>query len=145
MILVNFERLSLVAPIANVLVVPFVPIAMLFSAIASLAGMVDAALVHPVVIGDALTWLAGGAAWLVLRVIVVLGTSVGVAAVRGGRRLAAACRSRSPGCRSWVSRAGRCGARAVGEQPSAEAGARGSGGDRPPRAAPAPDRRRASW
>nr|MBA3587394.1 ComEC/Rec2 family competence protein [Chloroflexota bacterium] len=29
-ILVNFERLSLVAPIANVLVVPFVPVAMLF-------------------------------------------------------------------------------------------------------------------
>ena len=34
-ILVNFERLSLVAPIANVLVVPFVPVAMLFSALAS--------------------------------------------------------------------------------------------------------------
>ncbi len=31
-ILVNFERLSLVAPVANVLVVPFVPLAMLFSA-----------------------------------------------------------------------------------------------------------------
>ena len=75
-ILVNFERLSLVAPIANVLVVPFVPIGMLFSALASLAGTLDTALVHPVVIGDALTWLAGGASWLVLRVIVVLGTSV---------------------------------------------------------------------
>ena len=75
-ILVNFERLSLVAPIANVLVVPFVPIAMLFSAIASLVGMVDTALVHPVLIGDALTWLTGGAAWLVLRLIVTLGTTV---------------------------------------------------------------------
>ena len=75
-ILVNFERLSLVAPIANVLVVPFVPIAMLFSAVASLLGMVDTALVHPILIGDALTWLSGGAAWLVLRLIVTLGTTV---------------------------------------------------------------------
>ena len=75
-ILVNFERLSLVAPIANVLVVPFVPIAMLFSAVASLVGTLDTALVHPVFVGDVLTWLAGGAAWLVLRVIVTLGTGV---------------------------------------------------------------------
>ena len=75
-ILVNFERLSFVAPIANVLVVPFVPIAMLFSAFASVAGVLDSALVHPVLIGDVLTWLTGGAAWLVLRVIVTLGSAV---------------------------------------------------------------------
>ncbi|MGH2401522.1 MAG: ComEC/Rec2 family competence protein, partial [Candidatus Limnocylindria bacterium] len=74
-ILVNFERLSLVAPLANVLVVPFVPIAMLLSAIASLAGLLDSAM-HLPGIGEALTWFAGGAAWLVLRTIVVLGTSV---------------------------------------------------------------------
>ena len=37
-ILVNFERLSLVAPVANVLVVPFVPVAMLFSALAARGG-----------------------------------------------------------------------------------------------------------
>ena len=74
-ILVNFERLSLVAPIANVLVVPFVPVAMLFSAIASIVGVVDAILPVPL-IGGVLTWLAGGAAWLVLRVIVWLGTTV---------------------------------------------------------------------
>ncbi len=74
-ILVNFERLSLVAPIANVLVVPFVPIAMLFSALASVAGVLDRSIPLPVV-GDALGWLAGGAAWLVLRVIVWLGTTV---------------------------------------------------------------------
>jgi competence protein ComEC len=72
---VNFERLSLVAPIANVLVVPFVPVAMLFSAIASLAGVADGA-IHLPLLGSVLTWLAGGAAWLVLRVIVVLGTTV---------------------------------------------------------------------
>ncbi|MEO7295966.1 MAG: DNA internalization-related competence protein ComEC/Rec2 [Candidatus Limnocylindria bacterium] len=74
-ILVNFERLSVVAPIANVLVVPFVPIAMLFSAIASVVGVVDAT-VHPPVVGDALTWFAGGAAWLVLWVIITLGVAV---------------------------------------------------------------------
>jgi competence protein ComEC len=74
-ILVNFERLSLVAPIANVLVVPFVPVAMLFSAVASVVGLVDAN-VHVPVISTALTWIGGGAAWLVLRVIVTLGTTV---------------------------------------------------------------------
>ncbi|HET8776217.1 MAG TPA: ComEC/Rec2 family competence protein [Candidatus Limnocylindria bacterium] len=74
-ILMNFERLSLVAPIANVLVVPFVPVAMLFSAMASVAGAIDGA-IHVPVVSTALTWFAGGAAWLVLRVIVTLGTTV---------------------------------------------------------------------
>ncbi|HEX5039258.1 MAG TPA: DNA internalization-related competence protein ComEC/Rec2 [Candidatus Limnocylindria bacterium] len=74
-ILVNFERLSLVAPIANVLVVPFVPIAMLFSAIAALVGILDAT-IHVPALGTALTWFAGGAAWLVLRLVVVIGTAV---------------------------------------------------------------------
>jgi competence protein ComEC len=74
-ILLNFERLSLVAPIANVLVVPFVPLAMLCSAIASVAGVIDGAVPVPI-IGQALTWFAGGAAWLVLRVIVTLGSAV---------------------------------------------------------------------
>ena len=74
-ILVNFERLSLVAPIANVLVVPFVPVAMLFSAIASAVGLVDG-IVHVPLAGEALTWLSGGAAWLVLRAIVWLGSAV---------------------------------------------------------------------
>ena len=75
-ILVNFERLSLVAPLANVLVVPFVPVAMLFSAVAAVAGAIDAALAHPPLIGDTIGWLAGGAAWLVLRVIVSVGIAV---------------------------------------------------------------------
>ncbi len=73
-ILVNFERLSLVAPIANVVVVPFVPVAMLFCAIASLVGAADAA-IHVPFVGDVATWFAGGAAWLPLRVIVALGTA----------------------------------------------------------------------
>ena len=71
-VLVNFERLSLVAPIANVLVVPFVPVAMLFTAIASLVGVVDGAF-HVALAGDVVAWLAGGAAWLTLLVIVSLG------------------------------------------------------------------------
>ena len=74
-ILVNFERLSLVSPIANVLVVPLVPLAMLFSAVASLAGVVDGA-THVPAIGDALTWFAGGAAWLVLHIMVAVGSAV---------------------------------------------------------------------
>jgi competence protein ComEC len=72
--LVNFERLSLVAPIANVLVVPFVPVAMLFSAAASVAGL--AAAVVPTPAADVVGWLTGGCAWLVLSVIVWLGTTV---------------------------------------------------------------------
>ena len=74
-ILVNFERLSLVAPIANVLVVPFVPLAMLFSAVASLVGALATALPLPWV-WDAAAWLAGGAAWLVLRAMIALGDAV---------------------------------------------------------------------
>jgi len=74
-ILVNFERLSLVAPIANVLVVPFVPLAMLFSALAALAGILDGS-THVPVIGTAITWFAGGTAWLVLRVIIAIGSAV---------------------------------------------------------------------
>jgi competence protein ComEC len=74
-ILVNFERLSLVAPLANVLVVPFVPMAMLFSAIAAVVGAVVGALDAPL-IGDLLSWFAGGCTWLVLRVIVSLGSAV---------------------------------------------------------------------
>jgi competence protein ComEC len=73
-ILVSFERLSLVAPIANVLVVPFVPVAMLFSAVATLVGVTDATL-HVPVVGDAAAWFAGGAAWMTLWVIVSLGTA----------------------------------------------------------------------
>jgi competence protein ComEC len=71
-ILVNFERLSLVAPISNVLVVPLVPLAMLASAAVSVGGVVIGALpVTPV--GDAIAWFLGGAAWLVLRAMVAVG------------------------------------------------------------------------
>jgi competence protein ComEC len=74
-ILVNFERLSIVAPVANVLVVPFVPVAMLLSAVAAITGLA-AELIRLPAITDVGTWFAGGAAWLVLRVIILLGTAV---------------------------------------------------------------------
>ncbi len=71
-ILVNFERLSLVAPLSNVLVVPLVPLAMLASAGAS-AGGVLMALVPLGPVGDACAWLLGGGAWLVLRAMIGVG------------------------------------------------------------------------
>lgn len=70
-ILLNFERLSLVAPLANVVVVPLVPIVMLTSALAALIGSAHGALP---IIGDAAAWLLGGAAWLYLRLMVLAGT-----------------------------------------------------------------------
>lgn len=73
-ILGNFERLSLVAPLANVVVTPIVPLAMLASAIASVVGALDA-VVHVRLLGDAATWLAGGWAWLTLRAMIVAGST----------------------------------------------------------------------
>jgi competence protein ComEC len=69
-ILLNFERLSLIAPAANVLVVPLVPLVMLTSALAALVGAVQAGLP---MIGDVLVWACGGAAWLYLRAMVLAG------------------------------------------------------------------------
>jgi competence protein ComEC len=69
-VLLNFERLSLVAPLANVVVVPLVPIVMLTSSLAALVGATHAAL--PMV-GDLLAWAAGGSAWLYLRLMVMAG------------------------------------------------------------------------
>jgi len=71
-ILVNFERLSIVAPLSNVLVVPLVPLVMLASACASVAGVVLELLpLGP--IGDAVAWFAGGAAWLLLWAMITIG------------------------------------------------------------------------
>ena len=71
-ILVNFERLSLVAPLSNVLVVPLVPLAMLASAAVAVGGVaIGAVPIGPV--GDAIGWFLGGAAWLVLRAMIVVG------------------------------------------------------------------------
>jgi competence protein ComEC len=82
-ILVNFERLSLVAPIANVLVVPIVPLAMAASAVTAVAGtLLDAISLGAA--GDAVAWLVGGTTWLVLRAMIEVGNlmaSVPMAAV----------------------------------------------------------------
>jgi competence protein ComEC len=68
-ILLNFERLSLIAPAANVLVVPLVPLVMLGSAMAAMAGAIGGVLPFAGVIG----WLAGGIAFCLLRAMVVIG------------------------------------------------------------------------
>jgi competence protein ComEC len=71
-VLVNFERVSLVAPLANVLVVPIVPLVMLFTAIASVLGIVAEAL-GGAAIGDVVGWIAGGPPWLLLRMMIGVG------------------------------------------------------------------------
>lgn len=71
-ILLNFERVSLVAPLANVAVVPLVPLVMLCSAVAAVVGAADAAM-HLPLIADILGWAAGGAAWLYLRLMILTG------------------------------------------------------------------------
>jgi competence protein ComEC len=71
-ILLNFERLSLVAPFANVVVVPLVPLVMLTSAVAATVGGLDSSL-HVPLLGDACTWAAGGSAWLYLRLMILAG------------------------------------------------------------------------
>jgi competence protein ComEC len=71
-ILLNFERLSLVAPAANVVVVPLVPIVMLCSALAAVAGA-TMDWIHLPLVSDALAWAFGGAAWLYLRAMIMAG------------------------------------------------------------------------
>ena len=71
-ILVNFERVSLVAPLANVLVVPIVPLVMLFAAIAATLGLLAEGL-GATLAGDVVGWLAGGPAWLLLRMMIGIG------------------------------------------------------------------------
>ncbi|HEX5578864.1 MAG TPA: DNA internalization-related competence protein ComEC/Rec2, partial [Candidatus Limnocylindria bacterium] len=68
-ILLNFERLSLIAPLANVLVVPLVPLVMLGSALAALAGAAGDGLP----LSGGLAWLAGGIGFCLLRAMVVVG------------------------------------------------------------------------
>ena len=68
-ILLNFERLSLIAPLANVLVVPLVPLVMLGAALASGAGAIGNALPFAAALG----WLTGGIAFCLLRAMVVVG------------------------------------------------------------------------
>jgi competence protein ComEC len=73
-LLATFEQVSLVAPLANVLVVPLIPAVMAGSATASVIGGVASAVPLPLA-SDLATWLAGGAAWLPLRAMIVAGTA----------------------------------------------------------------------
>jgi competence protein ComEC len=73
-LLATFEQVSLVAPLANVVVVPLIPAVMAGGAAAALAGGLAAALPLPVVT-DAGTWLAGGAAWVPLRALIEAGSA----------------------------------------------------------------------
>ena len=66
----SFGRLSLVAPAANVAVVPLVPIVMLLCAIAAPIGAIATGL-HLDPLSDAARWAVGGTAWLVLRTMIV--------------------------------------------------------------------------
>ncbi len=120
-ILLNFERLSLIAPAANVLVVPLVPLVMLGSALAAGAGAVGDALP----LAGAVEWLTGGIAFCLLRAMVVVGqaaASVPLASVEAtgppwlavawypalllARRRLAAVRDPLPGTPDEVSLAG---------------------------------------
>ena len=68
-ILLNFERLSLIAPLANVLVVPLVPLVMLGGGLAALAGAIGDTLP----LAGLLEWLCGGLAFCLLRAMVAVG------------------------------------------------------------------------
>ena len=71
-ILLNFERLSLIAPLANVLVVPLVPIVMLLTAATAVVGVL-LEILRPPFVADLLGWAAGGGCWLYLRAMIGIG------------------------------------------------------------------------
>ncbi|HET9498463.1 MAG TPA: ComEC/Rec2 family competence protein, partial [Candidatus Limnocylindria bacterium] len=73
-LLATFEQVSLVAPLANVLVVPLIPAVMAGAAAAAAIGGLAVAVPAPPV-ADVATWLAGGAAWLPLRGLIAAGTA----------------------------------------------------------------------
>ncbi len=60
LILYQFGKISLIAPIANILVLPFIPLAMLFGFISGIAAM----------IWTGLGWVIGWSVWLVLSYII---------------------------------------------------------------------------
>jgi competence protein ComEC len=73
-LLAAFGQVSLVAPLANVLVVPLIPIVMAGAAAASVVGGLAGAAPPPIV-GELATWLAGGAAWLPLHGLIAAGSA----------------------------------------------------------------------
>ena len=68
----SFGRLSLVAPLANVVVVPLVPLVMLLCAIAAPLGAIASTL-QLAPLTDGVRWGVGGGAWLLLRAMIVAG------------------------------------------------------------------------
>ncbi|OGY41360.1 MAG: hypothetical protein A2Y67_01325 [Candidatus Buchananbacteria bacterium RBG_13_39_9] len=60
LILYNFGKISLIAPIANILILPFIPLAMLLGFITGILAMIWAGL----------GWVAGWSVWLVLTYII---------------------------------------------------------------------------
>jgi competence protein ComEC len=68
----SFGRLSLVAPLANVVVVPLVPLVMLLCAIAAPLGAVASTL-QLAPLTDLVRWGVGGGAWLLLRAMILAG------------------------------------------------------------------------
>jgi competence protein ComEC len=71
-LLATFEQVSLIAPLANVLVVPLIPAVMAGAAVAAVTGAGIAAVPIPVA-GDLGMWLAGGSAWLPLHALIAVG------------------------------------------------------------------------
>jgi len=71
-VVASFGRLSLVAPIANVVVVPLVPLVMLLCAIAAPLGAIASTLQFAP-LTDLLRWAVGGSAWLLLSAMIVAG------------------------------------------------------------------------
>jgi competence protein ComEC len=75
-VLGSFERLSLVAPLANVAVVPLVPLVMAACALAAPAGLLVAPFAGGPLV-DGVVWVAGGLAWMPLRALVAVGSAAG--------------------------------------------------------------------
>ena len=73
-LLAAFGQVSLVAPLANVLVVPLIPVVMAGATAASLLGGLAGPAPLPV-LGELAAWLAGGAAWLPLHALIVAGSA----------------------------------------------------------------------
>ncbi len=75
-VVASFERFSIVAPLANVLVVPLVPLVMAACAVAAPVGALLAPFGASVPV-DLVNWLVGGLTWLPLRALTLAGQVTG--------------------------------------------------------------------
>jgi len=62
-LLLNFDRLSLVAPLANLLILPVIPLAMLFGFLTGIVGMIFAPLAMP------LAWITWGILTYIIKIV----------------------------------------------------------------------------